>query len=451
MSVLKRGNVYHYRFMIRGKIFAGPCAGCTTKAQAEKFEKEKRRSVGADMEDIRANRTVKALVENYRKELSGGKDIALADAFALASAKPSRHVSRSSYAGLRETYWKDFAAFMAATYPDAPNLADVRRSHCEAYVSYLMENGRFVQTRTYTMTSIKKVCQTVHAVQKIHSITPKTIKEIVSVCKGVFAKLEEDAGLARNPWQGVVLPVHTPVAREIFTDDELERIGRALKDNEFVRPLFIIAANSGMTEGDICTLKWDDIDYEEQMIYRDRRKTGTEILAPLLPELEAYLQTIPRTDEYVLPDHARRYLAKGSNISYYIQNFLTSLGIKTTVDVPGRKSVSIKDLHSLRHVFAYRARKAGVQEHIIAKIIGHKILEMTRHYADHDTADDIRSQIQKLPVLFLGTEQGDNQGEVEGITLRRQLAELAYSLPLERVQQILREVDGSGPLPMLQP
>ena len=449
MSVYLRGTHWHYRFMISKKSFSGPCIGCENEKQAQAYEKQMRQNAASEVEtlrkteeDIRRNRTVAALVENYRKELSGGSVIALRDGYDLASAKPSKRAPRSSYGNLRRTYWNDFVAFMESKYPDIKELSAVRRTHCEAYVSRLEKKGRFVKESDYTMPH-KKNGEPVHIKWSIDHISPKTIREIVCVCKWVFSRLEEDAGITRNPWNGVVLPAMEPVAREVFSMDELKLIWDGLQLDPFCKPLFVIAANSGMTEGDICTLKWSEIDFIGGMIRRIRRKTGQQIVLPLLPELANYLKNIPRFGEYVLPEHARRYLENQSNISYYVKQFLDRLGIQTQKKIPGRKAVSVKDLHSLRHIFCYRAKKAGIPESTIQRMVGHAVLEMTKHYADHDTEDDLRRQIQKLPALFV-EGQGANQGEVED---RRKLAELIPSLPIEVVRRWLGELSQALPEP----
>lgn len=431
MPVVKRGERFHYRFMVRGVSYSGPCTGCVTQSQAEKFETEKRRFVLRQSEAIRTNKTVTALVENYRKELSGGKDVSIEEALDLAAAKPSRHEAGENYASLRRTYWGDFVAFLKATFPDVKYLSNIRRSHCEAYVKRLVDEGRFVQ-------ELRSDCK--------GGLSPKTVKEYASACKWVMLRLEEDAGIIHNPWTGVVLPAPAPIARDIFTMDELRTIWEGLARDTFCLPLFVIAANSGMTEGDICTLKWSEIDFAGRMIRRDRRKTGAEIILPIIPELAAYLSTLPRTGEYVLPEHAERYLKRRTSVPGKVKRFLESLGIKTTVSRDGIRNVSVKDLHSLRHIFCYRAKRAGIPEDLIAKMVGHKIVEMTRHYADHDTENDLRLEIQKLPALFVGERGADETAED---SIRRRLAELAYSLPLERVQQILRGFEPPVELPKL--
>lgn len=421
MSVIKRGKNYHYRFMLAGTIHSGPCVDCATPAQAAKYEAEQRRIAQENLAslkqaeaDIRKNKTVKALVENYRRELSGGSLIALDDAYALAVAKPSRREAGASYASLRESYWNDFTAFLAATDPDVVNLSDIRKSHCEAYVRRLVDEGRFLEAKL---------------------ISPKTVKEIVSACKWVISRLEEDAGLVHNPWNHVVLPAPNPVERELFTPEELQKIWDGMARDTFCRSLFFIAANSGLTEGDICTLEWKDIDFTTSWIRRVRRKTGVDIDGPMLPDLVSYLSMLPRTSNYVLPEHARMYLANSTSVSRKVKKFLEDLGIVTTVKRPGMHAVSVKDLHSMRHVFAYRAKKYGIPDSYIKKLLGHNTLAMTQHYADHCNEADFRAAIKKLPALFVG-EQGDSHDSDE----RAKLMELIPQLPISIVRRWLGEL-----------
>lgn len=446
MSVTLRGSRFHYRFQIGGKSYSGVCEGCDVrnfghmkaKHAAEAFEKSVReRLVHEEAErkelenDVRKNKTVTALIENYRYELTGGKPVSLDEAFELALSKPARRRCQGDYLSQKRSHWRDFVAFMAATYPEATDLARVRKAHCESFVQFLTTKGRFVKEVKYSLPGRRREKSVSYT--RDYGVSPKTVKEITGTCRWVFSRVMEDAGLVSNPWNGVVLPAPDPVAREVFTPDELRLIWDGIQSNDFCRPLFMIAANSGLTEGDICMMKWSEFDWAAGYFRTKRRKTGVPINLPLIPELIAYLSTLKRDGEYVLPEHAEMYARCKSAVSDRIKTFLNGLGIKTVVEVPGRRAVSVKDLHSMRHVFCYRAKRAGIPESVIMKFVGHAVLAMTEHYADHDTDEELRAEMQKLPPLFLG-EAGAAE---RGVTLRRELAELAYSLPIEQVESLL--------------
>lgn len=453
MSVTIRGTKFHYRFRLHGRDYSGPCPGIiipenagvreisALRKRAASFEAEIRLQAEKDVadrahleEDVRKNRTVRALVENYRYELTGGRPVHLEEAYDLAANKPSRRPAVSRFAEQRKTYFSDFVAFIKNSFPDVSTISDLRRTHCESYVTYLVEHGRFIKSVSYNV-QLKQGTRSV-SYRRAYGVSPKTIREIVGVCKWVFRCVAEDAGLIANPWDGVQLPEPNPIPRDIFTPTELRLIWEGIQHDPFCYPLFVVAANSGMTEGDICTLKWSEVEWGTGYIRRKRRKTGAPISLPLIPELAEYLQSIPHTGEYVFPEHAEIYLRSPSTVSERVKAFLHGIGLVTTVDVPGRRAVSVKDLHSMRHVFCYRAKRAGIPESVIAKFVGHKLIAMTQHYADHDTDEELRTEIKKLQPLFVGAGAGTTNTES---TARRQLAELSMTLPLEKVVQLLNQ------------
>ena len=308
MGVALRGQKFHYRFRIDGVDYSGPCPMDTVPAmadartieayrrkalEAEKVVKDRilqeQRELQEEERRIRQNKSVVALIENYKFELTGGTRIALKDAFPLAAAKPAKRQAKPAWAALRESYWNDFTAFMEARYPDITDLSAVRRCHAESYVAFLVAEGRFVKEVSYNIETGKKRKKTKEvSYQRNYLLSPKTIREITGACRWVFGKLKEDAGIVNAPWEQVVLPAKDPVDREIFTHDELNLIWEGIQSNPFCYPLFLVAANSGMTEGDICTLEWSEVDWAANCIRRDRRKTGADIVLPLLPQLAEY-------------------------------------------------------------------------------------------------------------------------------------------------------------------
>ena len=90
---------------------------------------------------------------------------------------------------------------------------------------------------------------------------------------------------------------------------------------------------------------------------------------PILSALENYLRTLPQCGEYVFPVHAEMYLRDASLVSYRIKRFLEGLGIKTTKKPEGRRAISVKDLHSMRHVFCYYALLPPLGQHFIERLV----------------------------------------------------------------------------------
>ena len=439
MPVKLRGKKWHYRFHIKGKSYSGICVNCENEKQAVKYEAEIRK----EAETIRTHKSVVALVENYRRELTGGNPIPIKFASRLAAKKPARRSPSQAHIQQRNRYWDDFTAFMEDRYPDIINLDQVTKLHCEDYVSYLNENGRFVKVvkSVFRHTSIRSMRKNKTfeskdiSYQTNYLLAAKTIKSIASVIGWVFRSLADDAGIVRNPMENIVLPVSDETRREIFTEEELAAIREGVKTDEFCRPLFVIAAMTGLTEGDICTLKWSEIDFRSGVISHRRRKTGVQLEIPITRTLENYLLSIPQVDSYVLPAHAVMYLRRSSDISVKVKQFLNRLGIENVKQIPGRRAVSVKDLHSMRHVFCFYAGQAGIPITTVQSIVGHLTPEMTRHYSSHDSLASKQRALEKMP-LFLSLTDEDN----DEAALRSKLADLAYSLPLDEVKRLVQNL-----------
>ena len=85
MSVAKRKTSsgetgeYHYDFSQNGKRYRGVCEGCTTKPAALLYEKKLKEKVKV----LSEQKSVGALVENFKRELTGGDKITLDAAFEL--------------------------------------------------------------------------------------------------------------------------------------------------------------------------------------------------------------------------------------------------------------------------------------------------------------------------------------------------------------------------------
>lgn len=453
--VYLRGTKFHYRFLKGGKSYYGPCPDCEVpegasakeiaalKKKAEAYEAETRGKLAL----VRTNKSVVALIENYKYELTGGKPIPLSAVPELVRQKPWKRKASESYWKQKDLYWNDFTAYMGKFHPEVKTLDAIRRVHCEGYVAYLSAHGRF----------IREVVQPGKKSYHISfTISGKTILEIVGVCKSFMEKLSEDAGIISNPWNNIVLPDKDETPREIFTPDELRKIGDGISEDRarmeaayegasidyesweqfafFCRPLFLIASVTGLSESDICTLKWGEISFPDRLIRRVRNKTGNKMQIPVLPALSGYLSSLPSSSGYVLPEYAQMYKGNPSGVSYRVKGFLHGLGIKTVLEREGKKSVSVKDLHSMRHVFCYCAKRVGIPMSIVAQVVGHKTVAMTEHYASHDTADDLKMAIEKLPPILFGTEGGD-------VAKKKRLAGLAYTLSGPALDRVLGFID----------
>lgn len=425
-----KGGKYHYEFMQNGKRYIGVCEGCTTKRTAEAYEKRMRDRAAAFAEEIAVDR----LVERRRREITGREGIALADAFELSLRKPHRHTISEKKLKQKRSIWQDFAAFMAETHPEAADLAAVTPSHAEEYIALIRTSGRFQKTITYQR---GRRTVTTSAASGTPSAATATLHQ--TVCAEVFKLLARDAGIAENPFAGIAKLPKDEEPREVFTPEELRLIYDNLDD--FTKPLFFTAIMTALREGDICTLKWSEIDFSTRTIRRIMNKTGQRVEIPIVADSflgylhEQYTQT--GDGEYVFPAHSAMYRNNPSGVSYRVKQFLEGLGIETTRTPAGRtRAVSIKDLHSCRHVFCYYAGLCGIPLPIVQSLVGHMTPEMTKNYSAHATTEDKRRGMAMMPdFLSASRPVAMIEADAERAALLRELE----ALPTEELKTMLNQ------------
>lgn len=430
----KVGGAWYYEFMCRGKRHFGTCEGAKNQRQAEAFE----RSVREKATQAAGLKSVKALYETFREDLTGGKKISLDEAFELAMKKPRKRTPAEKQISIKRGIWQDFLDFMHSEHPEIVNLSDVRKTHAEEYVALIRESGKFNKAIQYSRAGKKRnTSQTIsYCAPENIQLSPRTTNYYQVVCTEIFTLLKDDAGLQENPFSGILKLDMKNETREAFSPDELKTIFDNL--DGFTRPLFMMAVWTGLREGDICTLKWSDIDLERRLISRKTRKTGTKVQIPISDQLYDMLIATPRTEEseYVFPKHAEMYLANPSGVSYRVKQFLEGLGIETTRIPEGRtRAISVKDLHSCRHTFCYYAGLAGIPLSVVQSIVGHMSPEMTKHYSAHASIEDKRRGMKMLS-FFSQNVLPATAVEPERAELHRRID----TLPIEQVREILEQI-----------
>lgn len=448
MSIRNVKGIWYYSFMVEGKRYYGTCRDQYGQpVKTERAAQACERAQKAELGNVRANKSVKALVENYREELTGSKAIPLHEAYERSCRKPRKRTPGTGRQAIKQRHWQDFLAFMEDNYPEVTHLAAVARHHAENYVASLTTYGKY---------TIRKPGER----REAHPLAGATVKDYLTTITEVFTLLSEDAGLVNNPFTNIPKPSLQTENRQPFTPDELETIKENLDD--FTRPLFTIAFLTALREGDICTLKWSEVDLENLVICRGKmRKTQVGVDIPIMPPLAEYFGELKekRTGkgeyaEYVLPLHAEMYLHNPSGVSYRVKTFLEEkCHIVTTVKPAGRnRAVSVKDLHSCRHSFCYYAGLNGIPMNIVQGIVGHLTPEMTKLYSNHASLEAKREKMQLLPD-FLNLADGAEPQPFGDCSHDPEIIALLKKIPrryADEVKQMLEFMSTANPRTIIE-
>lgn len=192
------------------------------------------------------------------------------------------------------------------------------------------------------------------------------------------------------------------IRREMTVEELMKVLEKAKKDEELLC-LFGVALYTGLRFSDCCSLKWSEVDMFKKTISVIPIKTRKHMKGPIvIPIHNALFNMLSMRwenkgdDEYVMPKIYDGYKKRTLRIKIY--RLFKSCGIKTCELENGKKKY-IVGFHSLRHTFVSMNLNSGMNPMLVQNIVGHKSLEMTRHYY-HSNEGVVRSSIEKMPDLL---------------------------------------------------
>jgi len=160
-------------------------------------------------------------------------------------------------------------------------------------------------------------------------VANKTWNESLAILRTTFRRMEQDAGLAYNPFDQLVSRETHTVFRVPYTPEELKAILAAAEQDDFVRPIIVTAAATAMRKGDCCLLKWETVDLADGFITVKTSKTGATADIPVFPLLyEELLRHRGKDPEYVFPAQAEKYLANPDYLTDRLRRVLAAAGFR---------------------------------------------------------------------------------------------------------------------------
>jgi integrase len=195
------------------------------------------------------------------------------------------------------------------------------------------------------------------------------------------------------------LPLSNPAAAVSLERERNER-DRVLSGEEFQRiyqvapawlkPMLVVAYHTGMRQGEVRSLRWDQIDLKRGMIRLKSADTKTDEArhVPLNQALTVVLKTATRYMHcpWVFVNSV---LVTGwqTNPEQVDPRYRTSSITHAFVRACGKAGVAGATFHDLRHTFVTNMRRAGVDYFRIMAITGHKTMAVFKRYNSINEVD----------------------------------------------------------------
>lgn len=197
----------------------------------------------------------------------------------------------------------------------------------------------------------------------------------------------------------------------VLSDDECKKLSNyCLQNINYTTLSIYISMYSGMRIGEICGLKWEDIDLENHLIFVSRTvqrikvenskdiKTKKMVFSPKTPSSKRIVVMTDFLVEYLF---LYKKIMTPLSKEYYV--------ISNSLDIPEVRNVQRNfkrichkldidlNFHALRHSFATNCIKYNIDVKTLSELLGHSNISTTLNLYVHPTIEYKREQINKIP------------------------------------------------------
>lgn len=314
----------------------------------------------------------------------------LADHYEETYLIEPQYVDGRKVAGLRDYYNFRLRLDVLRDYFSKRKLRSITHGDIEAYKAARLKTPVILGKNRK-----KKEGEPVEPKTRQRSIA--TVNRELSVLRRVLNIAVSEGWILKNPFtnrKSLITPGdEKPRERIITREEEAKLIASCIEPRAHLRPIIILALDTGMRRGEIFKLKWADIDFDSRIISvrafntKTMRERQVAITERLKTELEALYKLSTKQ-----PD---------SLVFGIIDN------VKKSFD-KARRNAGLPDVrfHDLRHTHATRLVSAHMPLSEVGRVLGHTQANTTYRYvnANAETAQRAAAILDALNAVPLKSE-----------------------------------------------
>ena len=221
-----------------------------------------------------------------------------------------------------------------------------------------------------------------------------TVRGIHMVLREALDSAVREGLIPKNPADGTSPPKIYRNEKQVLTKNQLETFMKLIEDDEEWYDFFYTEIITGMRQGEICGLRWEDFDREKKTL---RVARSVNFVNKELVIGETKTEDGKRT--IYLPDSLWRILAdrqnqKASFSEWIFPNLVhpelplnpsrAYRQLKKLLEIGGLPSIRF---HDLRHTFTSHAANSGIAPKTLSEIVGHTKASFTLDHYAHVTSD----------------------------------------------------------------
>lgn len=246
------------------------------------------------------------------------------------------------------------------------------------------------------------------------SISESYKRKIISIFKTALREILKGSGDYGSIIDAVKIPKAENTTVQVFSIKEQRLIENAVVNSEDKRALGILLCfYSGIRLGELCALRWGDIDFEAGTMSIVRTVSRTKNFHQHVNK-SMLLVGMPKSKKSIRKIPLPVFLLKLANeLKIYAENehcYILSVS-KNPLDPRTYQklfkrilaSAGVKDrkFHTIRHTFATRALELGVDIKTLSEILGHSNVSTTLNIYAHSLMEQKKIAINKLNEMHI--------------------------------------------------
>ena len=248
----------------------------------------------------------------------------------------------------------------------------------------------------------------------------------------MFNKAIIDEFVKRNPAKGITIKRNEETDIQVLSIEDQAAFFDCCKGT-FYDNLFNVAISTGMRIGELAALRWNDIDFENNVIhvvrtlvYQKYEEDNCKTFHFELPKTKTSLRDIPINKQcktalqkqYLQKNVVKNKAPKEKKVDEQFQDLLfttkfnTPLNSQIVCDAIDKivkeinltrdvtDEMEVFSAHCFRHTFATRCFEAGIQPKTVQTYLGHATLQMTMDLYTSVLEEHKMSEMNKLETIF---------------------------------------------------
>ena len=280
----------------------------------------------------------------------------------------------------------------------------------------------------------------------------QTLNQILFTMRIIYKEAERQCLIKHNPANKIEQFATDYKQRDILSDSEVEELFplnfddfKNLWGNYSVGIMCYLLVSSGMRQGEARALKWEDIDWNNDIINinhsmksdnsRGCTKNGKSRVSVLTRRTKEFLLYLRENSDFNT-DEDFIFTITGerpfwtNHLYKYFNKALKAIGI------PEDKNIVV---HSLRHTFISNCRKRQLPEMIIQKIVGHSDSAVTDIYDHTEDIEFLRFNNQNINIIknMWETEPSSCSPQYPSFYKLDSTADILHNLRFQNVKKII--------------